>query len=54
MREIADGLFLSHNTVKTHARVLYGKLGVASRQEAVRRGRELGLLGGTRPREEQP
>jgi len=45
LREIADGLVLSRNTVKTHTRTLYAKLGVASRQQAVRRGHELGLLG---------
>lgn len=49
LRDVADGLRVSHNTVKTHARTLYAKLGVASRAEAVARGRDLGLLGG-RPR----
>lgn len=50
LREIADAMFLSYNTIKTHARTLYAKLGVTSRDEAVRRGRELGVLaeGGTR------
>ena len=32
---IADILFLSQNTVKTHCRSLYGKMGVHSRQELV-------------------
>ena len=36
--EIADDLHLSINTVKTHLRALYRKLGVASRREAVRVG----------------
>lgn len=45
LREIADGMFLSYNTIKTHARTLYAKLGVASREDAVRRGTELGVLG---------
>lgn len=43
-REIADELYLSVNTVKWHARNLYGKLGVERRQDAVRRARELGIL----------
>jgi DNA-binding CsgD family transcriptional regulator len=34
LREIADDLFLSVNTVKTHARHIYRKLGVSGRQEA--------------------
>ena len=43
-REIASQLFVSFNTVKTHARSIFTKLGVSSRAEAVERGRELGLL----------
>ncbi|WP_169738348.1 LuxR C-terminal-related transcriptional regulator [Patulibacter minatonensis] len=50
LRDVAAGLRVSHNTVKTHARTLYAKLGVASRADAVAAGRELGLLGrGGRP-----
>jgi LuxR family maltose regulon positive regulatory protein len=44
LREIASSLYLSLNTVKTHARSIYRKLGASSRDEAVARGRELGLL----------
>jgi LuxR family maltose regulon positive regulatory protein len=44
LREIADQLFISRNTIKTHTRALYAKLGVASRDEAVEKGRALGLL----------
>jgi LuxR family maltose regulon positive regulatory protein len=43
-REIAAELYLSLNTVKTHTRSLYRKLGVASREEAVARANALGLL----------
>jgi LuxR family transcriptional regulator, maltose regulon positive regulatory protein len=45
--EIADELFLSVNTVSTHTRHLYTKLGVHSRHEAVDRARALGLLAPT-------
>jgi LuxR family maltose regulon positive regulatory protein len=47
LREIADGLYVSHNTVKTQVRSIYRKLGVATRADAVARGRELGLLAGS-------
>jgi LuxR family transcriptional regulator, maltose regulon positive regulatory protein len=43
-REIARELYLSANTVKTHQRHLYQKLGASSRTEAVERARALGLL----------
>jgi LuxR family transcriptional regulator, maltose regulon positive regulatory protein len=43
-REIADQLYVSHNTVKTQIKSIYRKLGVATRADAVARGRELGLL----------
>jgi LuxR family maltose regulon positive regulatory protein len=43
-REIAGELYLSANTVKTHQRHLYQKLGARNRMEAVERARALGLL----------
>jgi LuxR family maltose regulon positive regulatory protein len=49
-RDIGRELYLSHNTVHSHARSIYRKLGVSSRVEALRRGRELGLIGGGPPR----
>jgi LuxR family transcriptional regulator, maltose regulon positive regulatory protein len=44
-REIADGLHVSANTIKTHAHAVYRKLDACSRSEAVERAREAGLLG---------
>ena len=43
-REIADELFVTTNTVKTHLRNIYRKLDVAHRRQAVQRARELRLL----------
>jgi LuxR family transcriptional regulator, maltose regulon positive regulatory protein len=43
-REIARELHLSVNTIKTHQRHLYQKLGVRNRSQAVERARALGLL----------
>lgn len=42
--EIAESLYLSLNTVKWHAKNLYGKLGVSNRVEAAARAHELGIL----------
>ena len=40
-REIGAELYISLNTVKSHTRSIYRKLGVATREEAVKRAREL-------------
>ena len=42
--EIARELYVSVNTVNTHVRNIYSKLGARSRSSAVRRARELRLL----------
>ena len=43
-RQIGEQLYLSVNTVKTHTRGIYRKLGASSRQEAVAAAETLGLL----------
>jgi LuxR family transcriptional regulator, maltose regulon positive regulatory protein len=43
-QEIAGELYVSLNTVKTHLKSIYRKLGVSSRSEAVAAARTLGLL----------
>jgi LuxR family maltose regulon positive regulatory protein len=42
--EIAADLYVSLNTVKTHAYGIFRKLGVTGRRQAVRSARELHLL----------
>jgi LuxR family maltose regulon positive regulatory protein len=48
--EIAGELSVSLNTVSTHLRSIYAKLGVRDRSSAVRRARELRLLAARRTR----
>ncbi|MFC5266031.1 LuxR C-terminal-related transcriptional regulator [Kribbella qitaiheensis] len=43
-REAATKLFVSHSTIHSHTKSIYHKLGCTSRDEAVARVRELGLL----------
>jgi LuxR family maltose regulon positive regulatory protein len=44
LREIGSALYVSLNTVKSHAKSIYRKLDASSRQEAVERAQELGLV----------
>jgi LuxR family maltose regulon positive regulatory protein len=46
-REIGERLHVSTNTVKSQAHAVYGKLGAASRSEAVTRAAALGLIEAT-------
>jgi LuxR family maltose regulon positive regulatory protein len=48
--EIARELMVSLNTMRTHTKNIYSKLGVSTRMAAVRRAEELGLL----PRARRP
>jgi len=43
-REIADRLFVSENTVKTHSSRLFDKLGARRRTQAVQMGKSFGLI----------
>ncbi len=43
-REIADKLFVSENTVKTHSNRLFDKLSARRRTQAVQIGKEMGLI----------
>ena len=43
-REIAERLFVTENTVKTHSSRLFDKLGAKRRTQAVQLGKEAGLI----------
>lgn len=43
-REIAEKLFVSENTVKTHSSRLFDKLGAKRRTQAVQMGKDFGLI----------
>jgi LuxR family transcriptional regulator, maltose regulon positive regulatory protein len=47
--EIAGELYLSPHTIKSEVKSIYRKLDAASRDQAVTRARELGLLEGSGP-----
>jgi LuxR family transcriptional regulator, maltose regulon positive regulatory protein len=42
--ELADQFYVSVNTIKTHMAHIYRKLGVANRNQAIARAREIGIL----------
>jgi LuxR family transcriptional regulator, maltose regulon positive regulatory protein len=44
LREIGQQLYLSPNTVKTHAKAIYRKLDVSTRGDAIARGHDIGIL----------
>jgi LuxR family transcriptional regulator, maltose regulon positive regulatory protein len=44
IKEIAAEIYVSTNTVKTHVKRIYIKLGVSSRTEALAEARRLGIL----------
>jgi LuxR family maltose regulon positive regulatory protein len=43
-REMGAALYVSMNTIKTHTREIYRKLGVSNRGEALARARDIGLI----------
>ena len=43
-RDIGRELYISHNTVHSHVRSIYSKLGVTSRSAAIECARALGVL----------
>jgi ATP/maltotriose-dependent transcriptional regulator MalT len=43
-REIAGRLYVSENTIKTHSRRVFDKLGAKRRTQAVQLGKKFGLL----------
>ena len=54
IREIAERLFVSRNTVNSEVGSIYRKLGVSSRNDAVEHAAAIGLLGGYRPPRRRP
>ena len=46
VNEISRELYVSTNTIKTHIKHIYRKLGVSRRRDAVERARALHLLDG--------
>jgi LuxR family maltose regulon positive regulatory protein len=44
LREIGQELYLSQNTIKTHTRAIYRKLGVSTRHDAIARGYDIDIF----------
>jgi predicted ATPase/DNA-binding CsgD family transcriptional regulator len=53
-RQIADGLFVTVETVRWYAKQIYSKLGVHSRSQAALRARDLGLFQAQGPINDRP
>src|SRR5262249_36962178 len=53
-RELASALFVTPNTLRTHLRAIYRKLGAESRDDAVIRAREAGPFSPPRPPPPRP
>ena len=53
-KEISAALFISENTVKTHARNIMDKLHLANRSQAAAHAARVGLLGSPEPRSPSP
>jgi len=43
-KEMAERLFVSENTIKTHCSRVFGKLGAGRRTQAVQLGKQHGLI----------
>jgi ATP/maltotriose-dependent transcriptional regulator MalT len=44
LNSIAEGMYVTLNTLKTHVGAIYRKLGADSRADAVQRAQDLGLI----------
>ncbi|HEY5986542.1 MAG TPA: LuxR C-terminal-related transcriptional regulator, partial [Streptosporangiaceae bacterium] len=44
LREIGQELYVSQNTIKSHTKAIYRKLGISNRHDAIQRGRDLGIF----------
>mgnify|MGYP000610351655 CR=1 FL=1 len=47
-QKISETLFISKHTVRSHMKTLFRKLGVSSRSQAIIKGIQMGIVGGTK------